>query len=70
MGQLDEFLLAIMKMSLMQKRLNFRGQKVANLYKSVEMEILSEEYLPDDYNASSTGPVAKAIGKHIKSFKI
>ena len=72
MGQFAEFMLGIMKMSLtekMQKRLNLHGQILENVYKSVGMEVFPEEYLPDDYNGPSSGPVSKAIGEHIKIFK-
>ena len=32
-----------------------------SLYKSVDMEVLPDEYLPDDYNGPSAGPLQQII---------
>lgn len=35
-----------------------------SIYKHVPMDLLPEEYLPDDYNGPSAGPIADIISKH------
>ena len=35
---------------------------MANVYEKVDMSVLPDEYLPDDYTGPSAGPVKQIVG--------
>ena len=39
------------------------GNNLENVYKQIPMEMLPEEYLPDDYTGKCAGPLKGLIGK-------
>ena len=38
---------------------------MANVYEKVDMSVLPEEYLPDDYTGPSAGPVKQIVGRYL-----
>lgn len=38
------------------------GRSLTKMYHELGMEILPDEYLPDDYDGPSAGPTEKVIG--------
>ena len=37
---------------------------MANVYDKIEMSMLPDEYLPDDYNGPRAGPAKQIVGKN------
>ena len=47
----------------MNFQMYLHGKNMANVYKHLDMCTLPDEYLPDDYDGPSAGPVKKIIGQ-------
>ena len=43
--------------------MHLNGRNMANVYDKIEMSMLPDEYLPDDYKGPSAGPAKQIVGK-------
>ena len=41
---------------------------MANVYEKIEMSMLPDEYLPDDYTGPSAGPAKQIVGNATRSY--
>lgn len=63
-GAFGEFLMSIAKLTMpesLQERLINCGSNMENIYKEIPMELLPEEYLPDDYKGQNGGKLKDLI---------
>ena len=44
-------------------QMHLNGRNMANVYDKIEMSMLPDEYLPDDYKGPSAGPAKQIVGK-------
>lgn len=42
--------------------MTLHGRSLSKLYTELGMEVMPDEYLPDDYTGPSAGPVDKIVG--------
>lgn len=49
----------------MKSRIKLHGKNMANVYERVDMSVLPDEYLPDDYTGPSAGPLRQVIDEMI-----
>ena len=43
---------------------------MANVYEKIEMSMLPDEYLPDDYTGPSAGPAKQIVGNATRSYEL
>lgn len=49
-----------------RNRMCLHGKNMANVYEKIEMSVLPEEYLPDDYTGPSAGPAKQIVEEMIE----
>lgn len=49
-----------------RNRMCLHGKNMANVYEKIEMSVLPDEYLPDDYKGPSAGPVKQIVEEMIE----
>ncbi|KAL5022440.1 hypothetical protein ScPMuIL_001595 [Solemya velum] len=68
-GPIFESVFEVVKVFMSDKlrsRIHFHGQSLVSLYEKVDMSILPDEYLPDDYKGPSAGSVQDLITNYVE----
>ena len=51
-------------------QMHLHGNNLENIYKVIQKSTLPEDYLPDDYEGPTAGPIQSLIGRYARQTEI